>query len=280
MNMQSRYLSTQPANYLQLIKRSFRLYRAGFKQAIIFSFMLSLVLFSPRLVSFLIGQDIYLDISLFNPERLWLLLADLVSLVLFIAIFWHYFCVARGKHESLAEDFSKGFKKVLRVFVAGIVQAVIVLGMIMLVFALQYLLFNYKLLFANNLASLIFSVCFFAGTSFITFYVSALFIFQVPLIVIENRGIFSALERSALLVWNHWLRTVSVQITPWFCYIIFLILVEHIVGLKFHFYFVRQESVSITASVIQIIVFTLLIPWVATLLLVQMKDLEIRNHQI
>lgn len=272
------FFSSQPEGYSQLIKRSVRLYRAGLKQAVIFSFILSLVLFSPRLISFVIGQDIFLDTTLLNPNRLWLVLADLASLVLFIAIFWHYFCVARGQHEPLAEDFSKGLKKVVRVFIAGIVQSVVVMSVMVLVFGLQYLLFNYNFLFAGGLFGWIFTVLFLAATSFLTFYVSALFIFQVPLIVIENRTVFVALERSVLLVWNHWLRTVCVQVTPWLLYLACLLVVGNIFDIKFHFYFVRQETVSIVSTILQMLFFTLLLPWVATLLLIQMKDLEIRNH--
>lgn len=271
------FLPTQPETYTQVIKRSFKLYRAGLKEGLIFSLMLTLVLFLPRIMSFFVGQDIYQDMSLLSPARLLLVLVDLVSLVLFIAIFWHYLCVARGRHEPLAEDFSKGFKKVLQVFVAGIIQMIIVMSTLSLIFGLQYLLFNYRFLFADSLFSWIFTILFLVTTSFLTFYVCALFIFQVPLIVIENRGIFIALERSVLLVWNHWLRTVCVQMTPWLCYLVVLLILS-LFGLNFQFYFVRQETLSIMASVIQMLLFILLMPWVATLLLIQMKDLEIRNH--
>lgn len=276
--MQSTYLPTQPATYSQLIKASLRLYRAGLKGALIISILLTLVMFSPRWWSFLTGQALFFNTALFSLARLGQVALDLVGLVLFSAIFWHYFCVARGLHEPLTEDFSKGIHKVVRVFIAGVIQAAVVFSIIALTVALQYILFNYNLLFGKNIFGLIFTTVFLAAMSMSVFYVSALFIFQAPIIVIENKGIFIALERSMLLVWNHWLRTVCVQVTPWLCYLIVMIILGSVFQIQFHFFFVRQESVTITSTIIQMVLFILLMPWVAALLFTQMKDLELRNH--
>ena len=100
----------------------------------------------------------------------------------------------------------------------------------------------------------------------------------MPLIAIENKGIVAALERSMRLAWNHWLRIFLMQMTPWFCYLIFLSILKFIFRINVHIYFTNTLVHPLWTSVLQMIIFALFIPWVAAILLVQLKDLELRKH--
>ena len=187
-------------------------------------------------------------------------------------------CIIIDKHEPLIEDFSVGLKKAIAVFIAATLQGLLVLGLVVLLVGSQLLIHQYhEWLFANPFGVVI--LCsIFLGELFIFFYVAALFIFIVPLIAIENKGILSALQRSVLLVWNHWWRTVSLQLTPWLCLALFLSFIRFVLNIDIHIYFVSVDWHPLFVTIIQMVIFALFIPWVAATLLVQLKDLELRNH--
>jgi hypothetical protein len=270
-------LPSQPESYKQLIRRSFLLYRKSFSKIILLSFLLSVVVFIPRLLSNIIGQDIFANISPFSPHRLWLVVIDLVSLTCFIGILWHMHCVVVRLHEPLVEDFLVGIKKVIYVFIAAIIQSTIVFAVVMLIYGIQILLHEHHLLFGKNLLGILFTVFVFFSQLAIIVYVSTLFCFFIPIIAIENKGIITSLERSVSLVWNHWWRTFSVQLTPWFSYLILLLIIKYVFRLNIHIYFMEYDSHSNWITCLYIILFTLFIPWAASLMIIQLKDLELRK---
>ncbi|RDI46545.1 DUF7847 domain-containing protein [Aquicella lusitana] len=271
-------LPSQPESYRPLINRSFRLYRASFSKVIWPALILSIVIFIPRLISVIVGQDILATLPAFSPYRLWQILINLVALMLFIAIMWHMYCEARGLHEPLVEDIGKGIRKAVSVFIATIIQSAILFGIAAIMLGIQILLHQYNLLFANNWVGIIATSIAFIGQFVLLLYVSVLFIFLVPLIAIEDKGILVALERSVLLAWNHWWRVFSVQLTPWISYIILLFLIRFGLGINIHIFFLQDVPHTIWTSLLHLLIFALFIPWVAALLLVQIKDLELRHE--
>jgi hypothetical protein len=110
------------------------------------------------------------------------------------------------------------------------------------------------------------------------FYIYYLFYFYLPLILTENEGAFSSLKKSAVLVWRNWWRTCVVQILPWACYLIFLVIVREAFKLNLHIYFIDNYSPTIGITCLQILLFALFIPWPAATLLVQLRDLELRKN--
>ena len=272
------FLPSHPETYKQLIKRSLNLYRASFSNVILFSFLLSLIVFVPRFLSFIIGQDIFLHLPPLSPHRFWLAAVDLVGLLFFIAIIWHMFCVARGIREPLIDDLNKGAKKVLLVFCATILQSLIVYGVAAIIFGLQLLLFQYHLLFNKHPLSIFLTYFVLIGQSALIIYIGTLFIFLMPLIAIENNGILKSLERSILLVWNHWWRTFSLQLTPWMYYLLVLMFIKFILRIDIHIYFIEHGVHPLWTIILNMVVFTLFVPWIAAVLLVQLKDLELRKQ--
>lgn len=271
-------LPSHPSSYGQLIKQSFRLYRISFKHIIVLSLLLSIAAFIPRFLSFLIGQDIFLNLSPFSPYRLWFIAVDIISLIFFIGILWRMHCFIHNRHEPIAEDLLVGLKKVAYVIIAAFLQSAIVFAVTIIIFGLQILLQTHHLLFSSEWTSIALTGVVFIGQLALILYLTTLFIFLIPLITIENKGILTSLERSALLGWNHWWRIFSVQITPWLCFFFLLAIIRFVLGADIHIYFFEQGHHSLWSSLLQLILFALFIPWVAALLLVQLKDLELRKH--
>ena len=80
-----------------------------------------------------------------------------------------------------------------------------------------------------------------------------------------------------LLVWNHWWRVFSVQATPWLCYLFLLFSLKYVLGINIHIYLLGQTSHSVLISLLHLLIFAIFIPWVAAILVVQLKDLELRK---
>lgn len=274
-------LSTQPMSYRELLKRSLRLYFASFSEVIMLSFLLALVVFSPRLISYILGYDIFLSVSSITMQLLWIIALDFVALLLMITIFWRLHCVAHYKHENFKEDFDVGIHKVLYVFIAVIIQSLIIFGISGLVFLLQLLLYKNHLLFFDQSSSvfqIFLSFTIFVGQLALILYLFTLFIFLTPLIAIENKPILESIKRSVTLTWNHWWRVFSTQISPWIYFAIFTLCIKFLIGLDIHIYFVGQETFSLGPTLLQMMLFTLFIIWPTALIYIQLKDLELRSR--
>lgn len=163
-------------------------------------------------------------------------------------------------------------------FIAAIVESAIVFAVTVLMFYIQLLLYQHQLLFYQNLLGLLLTIAIFIIQFLVILYLSVMFIFFIPLIATENKGIFSSLQKSISLAWNHWWRVFSVQITPWLCYVILLIIIKYALNIDIHIYFIETTAPSLKTSLLHIVIFALYIPWVAALLLVQLKDLELRKR--
>jgi hypothetical protein len=115
-----------------------------------------------------------------------------------------------------------------------------------------------------------------------TILVAYLFIamyFYLPIIVIEHQGIWASLRKSVRLVWKNWWRTFFVQMTPWLIYFICLLLLKYIVNLNISLFYIKTEQIPTLLSLcVQILVFALFLPWIASTLMIQLRDLELRRN--
>jgi hypothetical protein len=271
-------MPSKPGSYWQLLKHSFALYRASFSKVIILSLLLSFTVFTPRFLSTIAGQDIFLDLPPLSPHRLWLFLIELIGITFFIGILWHIHCVATRVREPLIEDLTVGVKKVFLVLIASILQFGIIFGIALLFWGIQIFFYKHQMLLASEPSGAILTVILLVGQLILMLYFSVLFIFLIPIIATENKSILSAFERTVYLGWNHWLRIFSLQITPWITYVIILLLIRHAIGVNVHIYFFAPPEYSVWTSVFHFVIFALFIIWPAALLLVQLKDLELRKH--
>ena len=105
-----------------LLWRSFKVYRASFFHVFFLSLLLSIIAFIPRLLSTLVGQDVFLGLPTFSPQRLWLLMITLGTLIFFTALLWRIRCVITDTHESIMDDMKISLRKIPFIFVAAILN--------------------------------------------------------------------------------------------------------------------------------------------------------------
>lgn len=271
-------LPAQPESYQRLLNRSLHIYKWAFPKIFLFSLLLAVVAFIPRLVSASMGTDIFLAIPFFDIRRLSLILIDLLSIILFLAILWRVNSIASGFYDSTKEDFQLAFKKIPAVFIAVILQMAIVITLGLALAGIGYFINKNLFLFAPSFKLTFFTAGIFVIQLIISVYLFVLFYFYSPLITIENKGIVSSLQKSARLVYGHWWRTVKLQFTPWATYLFILIVIKYGLNIPVHIYFVELGPQSFGAILLQILLLALLIPWIAAVLLVQLRDLELRRH--
>jgi len=271
--------ATQPETYRQQIKRSLKLYKASFSHVIFLSLLLSLIAFVPRLLTLLIGQDIFLSVPFLNRPRLWLFLIDVTGLFVFTALLWRIRCVITEAHESILTDMKIAIRKLPLIVGAALIQSFLFFVIGVTAFVYLYYFKQYDMIttmyHANHMV--VIPMIVFLFNSLVPIYLFFLFLFYLPLILTEDKGIFSAIKKSALLVWGNWWRTFWLQITPWMIYFLILVVVKRCFHLPIHIYFLIGEPSSWGATLFHIMLFALFIPIVGSTLLVQLRDLELRK---
>lgn len=268
-------LPAHPEPNRALFKHSFTIYKLSFKKVFGLALLLSFIVFIPRLL-----QD-FTGINLFNSSntlRLAMLLVDFIGVLIFISILWRVYHAIHGGKEPVKTDVKIGLRRVIAAFIASALQAIILIFVLLIFFLLEYFLIKNHLLFQDNAFGIIFTLAIFIAQYFLVLYTYTLFVFLVPIIALENKSIWSSIKRSVSLVWDHWWRVFSFQITPWVCFIITLALFQLIFHLNISLYFLNAQAPNVWITILQILIFSLFVPWVAAIILVQLRDLELRKH--
>lgn len=265
----------KPSSYSGLMQKSFDLYQSSLRGVFLLSLILSIIVFIPRMVSYYVGIDVFSEGAGYSSVQLWLVFIDLAAIVFLISIFYRLNCEIGHKHENYSEDLLVGVYRVLLVLAAAVVQTIVMVGVGLLIYQIQMFLYEYEIISTTSWWGSIGLAVFFSSMSLLILYIYTLFIFYLPIISVETRAVFRALLLSAKLVWNHWWRVFSLQITPWFAYVFALIFLR-MIGLDIHIYFVEGNQSTVMALIANILLLTLYIPWAASLLLVQLKDQELR----
>jgi hypothetical protein len=273
-------LSTQPESTKQLLIRSLQLYKATFVRVFYLGFLLSLVIFTPRLITFVLGKDIFKNLAINSPHQLWILVIDLISLIFFTSILWRMRCESKNIHEPVINDFKIALKKLPFIVLTAILQSIIITIISLTLFTLFLFLPKESLLApSSNTLSLI--TLTFLVQSALAVYIFMLFYFYLPIILTENKRVFGSLKESAYLVWGNWWKTIKLQIIPWLLYIITLFILREIMHINLHIFFVPSaEEYTLSGTFLNILVFAAFIPWFAATQLVQLRDLELRKKLI
>lgn len=269
-------LSTYPETIPHVIAQSFRLYRLVFVRVFVLSFILSTLAFIPRLTSIFIGHPLFVDTNLFSVQRLWLFLVELACLTVLTGVLWRIRCVLTDAHESMLTDIKVALKKLPYAFVAALIQFVLVVCVLLLfvLFTLHYVVYHQALL-TPDLKNAFISGFLLIVQFILVSYVYFSLCFYLPIILVENKGIFSSLSESMYLVWRNWWRTMVVQLTPWVLYLVFLGFFRSVTHLQFNYQY--GLVVNLLVAAVYIILFAAFIPWPAATLMVQLRDLEIRK---
>lgn len=267
--------SSQPLNNNLLLTQSNILYRATFTKVIGISILLSVIAFFPRILDFLQGKDPYKVIPSVNSNN-WILLIYICCLLLFITILERVEFTIERRRDRLKKDFVLSLRKFPYVFLAAIVQTAFFILLSIAFVGFYLLLAKFNLIYTKNpVAIMLITIPIFMQL-IIAIYVTFSIWFYIPLIVTENFGVLQSLIYSFQLVWTNWRRTFTLQITPWLCYIVLLILLRYGANINLHVYYSPAESTSLFALVVHILIFALFIPWFASVMLVQLHDLELR----
>jgi len=270
--------STRPESYSELITRSLRLYKTGLPSVFLFALLASMVVFIPRLISVAVGQNVFLTTTKVNQVAL-LYLAMYLSLLWFTAaILWGLNCIERNNHKNFIVDFEMAGKRILYVFGAALCFLFIITLIGLFAFSLNKIFWFWKLFsYDKYLASFLLFIVLFGQFAF-TVWMVTLFYFYFPLIVIEHDGIFLAFKQSAQLVKNQVGKTLALQLTPWIVYIIALVLVRIIFKVNLNVYFMPKDPVStLYPTLLHIFILAFFIPWECSMILVQLRDLELRK---
>jgi hypothetical protein len=269
-------LSTEPVTNGRLFFQSLKLYGKSVLRVFPLALLLSLIIFIPQVFHFYMRPHAPYFLSI---ENILTILIIFMAIGVFIAMLWRIWEILNNVQDSFLDDFKIAGRKVWIVILAAILQA--------LIFSL--VIFTELNIWQTFLSSLFLKENFYIGfyiivsttvVSFIlTCYLYLLFFFYIPLILTENAGILVSLQHSAQLVFRHASRVFWLQISPWVFYFVVLIVLRYALLVNVQIFGLESmREVSIVATLINILLFSLFIPWVGAMLLVQLHDLEIRKQ--
>lgn len=268
-------LPKQPQSWFKLILSSLKVYKICFLRVIWLSFIISILAFLPRTIAVMVQEPLS-NLEFFSLRHSWVYITDLLALMLFIALFSRLHKVESGKPVSIMQDLKVGLRNLGSIILASILEVLLLTAITGIVVGITAFFYKHDLLFAPTVTSWALTFIIFIGQLLLLIFVSTLFIFFLPLIAIENRGVIKALERSVLLAYDHWGRIFSLQLTPWVFYVLVLFLLRFNFSINISIF--HQTAITLWAVLVQSAVFSLFMLWAACLLLVQLRDLELRKH--
>lgn len=271
-------MTDSPQTLTQLIASSFKVYGRIVASTLVLVLLLAILGFVPRLFALLIGQNVFVELPYLSPYRLWLLVSDIFSLLIFTALLWSAYRALIKKPVSIGEAIAKAIQKFPHVIVAVLILWAMFFIISLTATALFALMNHQQILFGHSTTGILFtSLVFLIQVGLILFFI-ILFYFYLPIILLENKGVIQALGYSATLVWNQWWRVFALQIFPWVCFVICLFILKYFIQLPVHIYFTAPEPLTLVSTIINLILFLIFIPWIVSILFVQFRDLEIRKN--
>lgn len=268
-------LATTPQSNTCLLKRGLKLYFASFKHVIGLALLFSVIAFIPQFVAIFQGLSLLELARVFSFYNLFFVVVDVAAVFVFIAILWRIRCVITNQHESILDDFKIASKKILLIIGVGLIYMLILSLFVFLLITVPALGFlNKPDEFSFNMALILLSLYFCA-----TIYLCYVFIFSLPLILTEDKGVIVAVKKSYLLVWGNWWRVALLLITPTIVYFIMLFIIQSIFGLNLTIrYGEAYHYKDLLILIMNVILIALFVPFQGALLLLQLRDLELRKQ--
>jgi hypothetical protein len=271
-------LAIYPASFKQLLSQSLRLYRISILHVFHLALLFSITVFIPRL-SVMLGYGVFSMQSPFGYQRVWVELLGIAAIFFYAALLWRMRCQIFNMHESIFDDLKVALRRLLFILVASLIMtAIFTLFCLGLMIFYRFLLQHHVAVIQTGLFSLPLMMSGLLFYFIFVVYLYFLFIFYLPLILTEKKSVFTALGKSASLVWGNWWRTFGLQMTPWAIYLVVLVIIKMVFQVDLHLYFDLSRETSLFATVIHIFIFALFIPWVGAILLIQLRDLELRKN--
>ncbi len=268
-------LATTPQSNTRLLIRGLKLYIASFKHVIGLALLVALLMFIPQFIA--IGQKVSLlkVAQMLQWYNLLFFFVDIAAVFVFIALLWRMRCIITNQHESIMDDFKVASTKILLIIGVGIIYTIIVgLVMFFLIMLPAQNFLNNPTVWAINVA-LAFSFAYFC----VIVYILYAFVFTLPLILTEDKGIFAALKKSFYLVWGNWWRVALLLIIPTLVYFIILSIIRNIFGVNLTIQYAEvYDYAALLVLAINILLVALVVPFEGALLLLQLRDLELRKQ--
>ena len=260
-------LANTPESNPQLLARSLKLYCASLLHVFGLALFIALIVWLSRFAVSSFGWQqiklIYLDVCVF--------IIGILIYFIFTALLWRMRCVITQAHENIFDDLLVASKKILLIVGAALIQAFLVMLMTVTVYYLAYFIQKQPPLYAFYLTMVVFILY-----TLVFVYVYYLLIFYLPLILTEDKGIFSALMKSVSLVWGNWWRVFLLQIIPLGSYFVCIFILSWIFHVNINIY-LSETPLYILATVLNLFLIALFIPFNGAVLLVQLRDLELRK---
>lgn len=271
-------LATAPETIEKQFLRSFRLYRSSFLHTLIFSFIFAAIVFLPHYIFIITGFHVFAVTDFLDPRKFLFLLIDIFALFFFTSMLWRIHCVINQSGETLLDDLSKAVKKLPFIVAAALLQSIIIFIIHFLTIGFLFLLMETMLLPPQTTTTgFVLTSAILIIQALAVFYVIFLFYFYLALIVTENRSIIESLKRSATLVFGNWWRVICVQLLPWISFFLAFMIIRGIFALETSSFFFDITHATWQSTFVHMLCFALFAPWIASAMLVQLKDLELRK---
>lgn len=268
-------LATTPQSNTRLFMRGLKLYIASFKHVIGLALLFSMIIFIPECVAITRGVSLLELPQSFYLYNLFFIFVEVAALFVFIALLWRMRCIVTNQHESILDDFKVASTKILLILGVGLIY-LLILGLVMFFLVmLPAVSFLRDPSIASINVALVFSFLFFC----IIVYFSYTFIFSLPLILTENKGIIAALKKSFFLVWGNWWRVALLLIIPTLGYFILLFVIQSVFTISLSMLYVQPyDFKALLILAMNIMLIALFVPLEGALLLLQLRDLELRKQ--
>jgi len=143
--------ATQPRGIKQLVFSSLTLYRKAFFHVILLAMIVAITANVPRVLIYAFGHSFFAGTTPFSPGRLWFIVLDLIGLTFFSAIIWRLHCYIKVSHEAYKDDIIKGLRKIPRIFVAVVLQMIILWSLLFIMYSFYAYLQSQGLLWQTSI---------------------------------------------------------------------------------------------------------------------------------
>ncbi len=245
----------EPQTIGKVLDNAFRLYKASFKKVVLFSFLYAFIVSTPEIIFSLVASEVP-EFGATTDPVYWILFAItlIIGIVFYNGFFFRMHSVATDEECSNATALNVGLRKLLPIIVATVFYMIaLILGMVLLIIPGVILMVS-------------------------------LFLYSA-LIIVDDEKTFTSLKMSHNLVWKNWWRTTIVFFVPVIVMVVFSIAIGAIVllGVGMMMGTFSDDAPAFQAIILisvigNTIIYTLTMPLLASVMLVQTNDLKLRKQ--
>lgn len=219
-----------------------------------------------------------LGLAMLNPQiagsKLFEIYAYFAIYIMVPAVYIYMVAAIFHRIYYLASDKSYRLKDSLRYVLSKIITVLVAMGLILLVFAVLRLIgfrIHNEMLFAMTTFAKLSYALIWGVIAIVTVLYLLLFFSTLFFILFKDAGILDSMKKSIRLVLGNLWRTFAVVFVPVVVYLLINILV--ITVFKVTNIYVHSSAIFIVFSIVNILLVSVLLPYIKSVLLVQFNDL-------